>query len=1000
MSRVGCDCGFGAVQLLSSDRTIQAPTHFCVSDIGPFKVGNAVYSKFLKPKAMNRIASSLLTCLLSFGLMVHVHAQSFVNGNSSLPSTFNSGGCVGFADLDGDGYDDLVVLDQSRVLHTVYQTPTGGFVDYNLGGVSNSSQWGMCVGDFDNDGHKDVFSGGSYDGVHLMHITSPGQGNLQSLGNGSMFMQACNMADIDMDGVLDIFACHDDAVSRLWKGSEAGSMTNDQGLMALTSYDLGNYPNTDHSGNYGSVWTDFDRDGDLDLYIAKCRQFVSDPQDPRRINQLWVNDGQGNYTEEAAARGLVFFEQSWTADFADIDNDGDFDCLVTNHSTTLFLLENDGTGHFTDITSGSGLEVTGFFLQAKLEDFDNDGFVDLVYSGGAHAYFHNNGDQTFTAVPNMFPYGDTMHSFATGDINRDGQVDLYASYGNGYVNPDNGNPDVLWINEGNPGNHWITFELEGFQSNRDGVGATVEITGSFGTQVRSVRAGESYGMTSTFSCHFGLGASDVVETATVFWPSGLTTVLTQPATDQYHTVLEVPCTVPLEITATATQICPGESTLLMAPAGFQSYQWSDGTTAGNMLEVNEAGVYSLTAFNADGCAGISNSVIVEVLDGTVAPTVAVTGDEFLCAGSTWTLSASEGLSYLWSNGLTAASIEVGESGVYTVQVEDECGNVATSPEVNVTVFDGPTEAPATTPDTTLSAPAAVTLVASSAGADALRWFDAEVGGNLVADGPELALPLVSETTTYWVEASQSTTGPSGTGGELVTQPGGQYHTNSARWLEFDVTEPMRLVDVTLHANGTYDRSFEIIDAIGQVLWQSTVNVTDGEFLLEIGFELEPGTGYGLRCTTNNPQLWREGTASTLNYPYDLAGLGSITGSTVANTPQSYYYFFYTWNVESPLDVECVSPRADVTITVTDCTDPEACNYNPNATVDDGSCEYTSCGGSCLGDLNEDGSITVSDLLMILAEFGCVDACGADLDGDGSVSVADLLGLLSIFGGVC
>ena len=48
----------------------------------------------------------------------------------------------------------------------------------------------MCVGDFDNDGHKDVFSGGAYDGVHLMHITAPGQGNLQSLGNGSMFMQA------------------------------------------------------------------------------------------------------------------------------------------------------------------------------------------------------------------------------------------------------------------------------------------------------------------------------------------------------------------------------------------------------------------------------------------------------------------------------------------------------------------------------------------------------------------------------------------------------------------------------------------------------------------------------------------------------------------------------------------------------------------------------------------------------------------------------------------
>ena len=90
-------------------------------------------------------------------------------------------------------------------------------------------------------------------------------------------------------------------------------------------------------------------------------------RDPRRINQLWVNDGQGNYTEEAAARGLVFFEQSWTA-IADIDNDGDFDCLVTNHSTTLLLLENDGTG-VPDITAGSGLEVTGFFLESQARGF-------------------------------------------------------------------------------------------------------------------------------------------------------------------------------------------------------------------------------------------------------------------------------------------------------------------------------------------------------------------------------------------------------------------------------------------------------------------------------------------------------------------------------------------------------------------------------------------------------------------------------------------------------
>ena len=392
--------------------------------------------------------------------------------------------------------------------------------------------------------------------------------------------------------------------------------------------------------------------------------------------------------------------------------------------------------------------------------------------------------------------------------------------------------------------------------------------------------------------------------------------------------------------------------------------------------------------------------MVEVLDGTVAPSVAVAGDEFLCAGSTWTLTSSEGFSYLWSNGATDPSIEVGESGLFTVQVEDQCGNFVASEAVDVTVFDGPTAPPATSADTTLAVPGAVMLTASADAGQTLRWYDAEFGGNLLSEGATLNLPGVTESATYWVEASQSTTGPSGTGGELATQPGGQYHTNSARWLEFDVLEPMRLVNVTVYANGTYDRGFEIIDAIGQVLWSTTVNVTDGEFLLPIGFDLEPGTSYGLRCTTGNPQLWREGTASTLNYPYDLAGLGSITGSTVAATPESYYYFFYKWNVESTLDVECVSARADVQVTVTQCTDPAACNYNPAAMIDDGSCEYSSCAGTCEGDINNDGSITVSDLLMVLADFGCVSGCDSDVDGDSAVSVADLLGLLAVFGAVC
>ena len=70
-------------------------------------------------------------------------AQTFTNASNLLPDTYNSGGCIGFVDMDGDGFDDLVILDQSRTLHTLYQTPEGTFVDYNLGQVSDESQWGM-----------------------------------------------------------------------------------------------------------------------------------------------------------------------------------------------------------------------------------------------------------------------------------------------------------------------------------------------------------------------------------------------------------------------------------------------------------------------------------------------------------------------------------------------------------------------------------------------------------------------------------------------------------------------------------------------------------------------------------------------------------------------------------------------------------------------------------------------------------------------------------------
>jgi hypothetical protein len=84
-------------------------------------------------------------------------------------------------------------------------------------------------------------------------------------------------------------------------------------------------------------------------------------------------------------------------------------------------------------------------------------------------------------------------------------------------------------------------------------------------------------------------------------------------------------------------------------------------------------------------------------------------------------------------------------------------------------------------------------------------------------------------------------------------------------------------------------------------------------------------------------------------------------------------------------------------TCSGCTDPEADNYNPNALVDDGSCVFAP---ACPEDLNNDGQITVADLLELLADFGCTSDCSADLNGDGAINVNDILQILAAFGNDC
>ncbi|MEZ4798317.1 MAG: FG-GAP-like repeat-containing protein [Flavobacteriales bacterium] len=864
--------------------------------------------------------------LMAFSALMAVsaNAQTFSVGTVAGPDR-NSGNCGGVTDVDNDGRADILILDQSKQLYVAYQQADGSFETHYYGQVSNSSQWGMAVGDVDNDGWADVMTGGSYDDVKIVNINGYDSYTMDTYAWADIFMQACNFADIDNDGFLDGFACHDDGHNAILHNNTTGGFVNGVGMIDMVFYPEVPGGN-DNSGNYGTVWCDFDRDGDIDLLIAKCRQFINDPYDPRRTNILLVNDGNNNYSDEAPERGLVNLQQSWTADFADIDNDGDFDCFLTTHSGTLEIYENDGFGYFTEITAGSGLEVSGFFLQGKLADFDNDGYVDVLHAGGAHGYYHNNGNKTWTLVQNTFDNNDTMHSFGIGDLNHDGFLDLYATYGNSYVTPDNAHPNKLFINDGN-NNNWVVFDLEGTISNKQAVGAVVEIHGSFGTQIRDVRAGESYGITNTNQLHFGLGAAESVDYAIIHWPAGGTYVIENPAINTFHDVVEGVCpdySVSISVVGSSTG-CP---ITLQANETFSNYIWSNAANS-NMTEAYSDGVYSVVVYDENGCGSISNSIEVDVTEDP-APTVAINGETSFCAGGSVTLTSSEGLSYLWSNGEDTQAIEVTESGTYYVDVTAGCGTQRTI-YIDVDVLE--TTLPVAA-DQSVQLGTSATLEATGQN---ITWYDGS--SNVLGTGNSYTTDPLNSNTTFYVTNTVTYGGDVNGGKADFVSNEGNFLTNSNFYLKFDAFEEFTLVSVDVNANSAGSRTIELVDAAANVLQSATVDVPQGESTVTLNFTVPAGSNMGLRSQSGtNPNMWRDKdltTGAPFGFPYALGTSGAITGTNVSGADfDNYYYFYYNWMISTP-EVSCESAQVPVVVSVITAVEEvegiENLNVYPNPT---------------------------------------------------------------------
>ncbi|WP_281777595.1 FG-GAP-like repeat-containing protein [Croceibacter atlanticus] len=401
-------------------------------------------------------------------------------------------------DMNGDYLDDIVSISTTNV-NIRYQETSGDFTTANIETTSaeNSPSWSLSAGDIDGNGYNDLLYGGA-SGVTFMIANDTGTGFSQISGSEYVFSQRSNFVDINNDGHLDAFVCHDVEPNVYYINDGNGNLTFNQGGLG----------DTVNGGNYGSIWIDYDNDRDMDLFIAKCRGGNSGAN----INQLHENDGSGNFTEVSSAMNLADPVQTWSSAWGDFDNDGDMDAFIGASSFTngghKFMRNDEST--FTDVITGTGLEnFEDTDIEYVTHDFDNNGYLD-IYSGSGN-FFFNNGDMTFTQQIVNFGAGPI------GDLNNDGFLDILS-----------GN---IYMNDGND-NNWLKITTEGVQSNWNGIGARIEVQSAMGSQMRDIRSGDGFRYMSSLNAHFGIGTDTEIESVTIYWPSGIVDTILNPTINE------------------------------------------------------------------------------------------------------------------------------------------------------------------------------------------------------------------------------------------------------------------------------------------------------------------------------------------------------------------------------------------------------------------------------------------------------------------------------------
>jgi hypothetical protein len=465
------------------------------------------------------------------------YSHGYTAGLTSVQRGFAGGVAAG--DYNNDGYVDLYVIRGDVGPNLLFKNmkngtfqEVGASAGVNVTGARGS---GPAFADWDGDGWLDLLIGG-------IETTTPtlfrnlGNGTFQNVTatSGVSYTDdtfSSTFGDYDRDGDIDIFMTHWGAPQIMY-----GHLWRNNGTGTFTSVDtLAGFvefgPNL-FENLFTANFADINNDDWPDLLLAS--DFGT--------SEIYRNDVDGTFT--CVTTPVIYEDNGMGAAVADYDADGDLDWFVSSIYDTCGcfrtgnrLYRNSGTGTFTDVTDAAGVRVGYWGWGSTFVDLDNDGHLDLFHVNGwgppfeqdPARLFMSDGDATFTEMAGLAGVAHTGRGLGVSCFDLERDGDLDLFIAN------NSGAPVLYRNAGGS-NKYLTIKLKGNAPNTEGIGARVLVTIGATTQMREIKAGCNYVSQDPAEAHFGLGNATVVNQVRVEWPNGQVTTVNNVPVNHYWVI--------------------------------------------------------------------------------------------------------------------------------------------------------------------------------------------------------------------------------------------------------------------------------------------------------------------------------------------------------------------------------------------------------------------------------------------------------------------------------